>query len=98
MGFERADVQLAFPVIACSDRYGFRFPPESRFKGDCVERRLEFESRDGATASASRRVANVSLSESLCENDFRPSIDLPVRSGYPFEITKLLRKYRPGTY
>src|SRR4051794_23315307 len=29
---------------------------------------------------------------------FRIGVDQPVRSGFPFEVTGLLRTFRPGTY
>jgi hypothetical protein len=38
------------------------------------------------------------LEESLSENEFRAGIDVPARSGFPYEITKLLSKFRPGIY
>jgi hypothetical protein len=98
IGIERPDVYWAFPDISGSYRSGFRFPLMRHLEGHSSEIRIEIEARDGTQRRTSKEVMRIRLEESLSENDFRPGIDVPVRSGFPFEITKLLCKFRAEIY
>jgi hypothetical protein len=97
VGFERSDVHKVYPTIPGSDRSGFMFPMESaRLKRAATELTIELVSRDGTVARETRNV--ISLQETVSENLFRVDVDTPLRSGLPFEVTKLLHRHAPTTY
>jgi hypothetical protein len=95
-GFERPDIHAAYPGIAGSDRSGFRFALGHHLKEGSTQVNLQIESEDGTLANTHQEI--FCLKEKLSEGGFRPGIDLAARSGFPFEITRLLRKFRPETY
>ncbi len=95
-GFERPDVYAVYPGVAGSDRSGFRFPLAHHLKNGFTRVTLQIESEAGTLVETSQEI--FCLKETLSEGGLRPGIDLPSRSGFPFEITRLLRKFRPETY
>lgn len=98
LGLVRLDVHKVFPEIAESSKSGFSFHLGAHLEEGSFEVTLEFESRDGTRARFSKKVMKVSLAESPCEDASRRDTDQPLRSGFPYQITHLLRKFLPGTY
>jgi O-methyltransferase len=98
IGLERRDVREAYPEIAGSDRSGFRFLLEGHLREGISEVALEIESMDGTLARTSKQIAKVGAEGRYTPHGFRAGVDLPIRSGFPFEVTGLLRAFRPGHY
>jgi O-methyltransferase len=99
VGVPRGDVHQAYPTLTDSARSGFLFPLESvPLRREGTDLTIEFVSRDGTVARETRQVTRMALREKVTDNLFRPGVDAPLRSGLPFEVTKLLHTLAPGTY
>ncbi len=98
LNLERPDVHRYFPEIAGSDRSGFSFQMANHLSEGSNQISVEIISGNGESARASMEIAKLGPLGRHPAQGFRAGVDLPIRSGFPFELTDLLRAYRPGSY
>ncbi|QEH36934.1 hypothetical protein OJF2_55190 [Aquisphaera giovannonii] len=97
-GLERPDILAAFPDMPGSDRAGFRLRLGKHLRPGVNAITLEVEAQDGTRTRTSWETAKLDLDARDASFSFRPGTDRPVLSGLPFDVTALLRKFRPATY
>src|SRR5262249_32734902 len=98
LGLERPDVHAAYPGIAGSEWAGFRFPLAPHLKAGSNGITLKIEAGDGTRTEWSMGFVRLGWESPSAPHHFRAGIDGPIRSGFPFEVTQLLRVFRPGVY
>lgn len=98
LGLDRPDVGQAFPDVPHGDRSGFVFLIGQNLGAGLNRITLEIEAGDGTSTTITREIVSLGADGRRLPRRFRVGIDRPARSGLPYEVTELLRSFRPGIY
>jgi O-methyltransferase len=91
----RPDVHSVYPDIKDSLLSGFAMPL-SGAEG-LADLTIEIAANDGTLEN--RAIGKIYWGrEGIGDNAFREGTDQPIRSGFPFEVSKFLTRFRPGVY
>jgi O-methyltransferase len=98
LGLERQDVRDAHPRVGGSLHSGFVFAVgQSLLRGVNTDLAVEIVANDG---TIERQIFSdvPYLKAELSEDPAPPEFCRPIRSGFPFDVTRLLHRYRPDRY
>jgi hypothetical protein len=98
LGLERGDVHAAHPRLGGSLHSGFHFSVAAdSLRGDSTAVAVEIVANDGSVA---RQVFPdiPCLNAEALDDALSPEIGRPIRSGFPADVSRLLRRYRPDRY
>src|SRR5262245_39157700 len=98
LGLERGDVHQAHPRVGGSLHSGFRFAAgDGSPRGVRTDLAVEIVANDGSVARQEFPDIPCLKAEAL-RDPIAPEPGRPIRSGFPADVSRLLHRYRPGSY